>query len=124
VSNRIVRINELVQREINDILRHDYQSETVAMTVTEVRVAPDLRDARVFVSIVGDEQMVEAKFRWLRRMAPKIRAEVARRVTIKFLPRFEYVLDSGAAQSVKILKLLDDLGPVPAPDSDPNERSS
>ena len=53
MSNRIVRINELVQREISDILRQRHQAEAVAITVTEVRVSPDLRDGRVFVAILG-----------------------------------------------------------------------
>ena len=51
MSNRTVRVNELVQRELNDILRQHYQSEAVAITIAEVRVAPDLHDAKVFVAI-------------------------------------------------------------------------
>ena len=69
MSNRTVRVNELVQREISDILRKRYQSEAVAITISEVRVSPDLRDARVFVSVVGSEETAEAKLRWLRSKA-------------------------------------------------------
>ena len=47
MSNRTLRVNELIQRELGDILRRRYQSEAVAVTITEVRVAPDLRDGRV-----------------------------------------------------------------------------
>ena len=73
MSNRTVRVNELVQREISDILRKRYQTESVAITISEVRVSPDLRDARVFVAIVGDEATVEARFKWLRSKAAEIR---------------------------------------------------
>ncbi|HYP16009.1 MAG TPA: ribosome-binding factor A, partial [Opitutus sp.] len=66
MSNRTLRVNELLQRELSDILRKRYQSESVAITITEVRVAPDLRDARVFVSVVGSEEEQVAKLRWLR----------------------------------------------------------
>ena len=59
MSNRTVRVNELVQREISDILRKHYQSEAVTITISEVRVSPDLRDARVFVSVVGDDRWPE-----------------------------------------------------------------
>ena len=65
MSNRTLRVNELVQREINDILHTHWQSESVAITVTEVRVAPDLRDGRVFVSIIGDDELATKKLRWL-----------------------------------------------------------
>ncbi len=114
MSNRIVRINELVQRELNDILRRHYQAEAVAMTVTEVRVAPDLRDARVFVAIVGGDEVVQEQFRWLRRQAPALRAELARRIILKYLPRFEYVLDESTVRGARVMQVLDEIVP-PAP---------
>jgi len=114
MSNRTIRINELLQREISEILRRRYQSEAVAMTVTEVRVAPDLRDARVFVSIVGDDELVAQKLRWIRRTAPAIRTAVSRHVVLKFLPKFEYILDRSSVRSTRVLQILDDLGPLPA----------
>jgi ribosome-binding factor A len=113
VSNRTVRVNELVQRELNDILRQDYQSEAVAITIAEVRVAPDLHDAKVFVAIVGDEAFVEQKFRWLRSKSVAIRSEIGRRIVLKFLPKFEYVLDRSAIRGARILQALDAISPPP-----------
>jgi len=120
MSNRTLRVNELVQREISDILRKRYQSEAVAITIAEVRVAPDLRDARVFVSIVGDETTVEEKLRWLRARAPEIREEVGRRIVLKYLPKFDYVLDRSVARGSRILRLLDEIE-HPGDASAPNE---
>src|SRR5207248_6016351 len=90
MSTRTLRVNELVQREISAILRKRYQAEAVAITITEVRVSPDLRDARVFISVVGTDEVAEEKLRWLRSKAPEIRAEVGRQVVLKYLPKFEY----------------------------------
>lgn len=109
MSNRTVRVNELVQREISDILRKRYQSEAVAVTITEVRVSPDLRDARVFVSVVGDEEAAAEKLRWLRSKAPEIREEVGRRIVLKYLPKFDYVLDKSAVRGARILQVLDEI---------------
>jgi ribosome-binding factor A len=109
VSHRTVRINELVQRELSDILRRHYQSEAVAMTITEVRVAPDLRDGRVFVSIVGTDDQIEDRLRWIKRQAPAMREELGRRIVLKYLPKFEYLLDRSAVRSVKLNLLLDQL---------------
>ena len=115
MSNRTVRLNELVQRELSEILRQRYQSEAVAMTITEVRVAPDLRDARVFVSVVGDAETAAEKLRWLRRQSRAIREEMGRRVVLKYLPKFEYRLDKTAGQGTRLMKLLDELdGPKAA----------
>src|SRR5882757_1951268 len=112
MSNRTVRVNELVQRELSAILRQHYQSETVALTITEVRVSPDLRDARVFVSVVGDEEAAVQKLRWLRSKATEIRQEVGRRIVLKFLPRFEYRLDESTQHATRMLQLLDEIGPA------------
>lgn len=109
MSNRTVRVNELVQREISDVLRKRYQSESVAVTITEVRVSPDLRDARVFVSVIGDEELATEKLRWLRSKAQEIREEVGRRIVLKFLPKLDFILDKSAIKGARILQVLDEI---------------
>ena len=110
MSNRIVRINELVQREVSDILRKRYTAESVAITVSEVRIAPDLRDGRVFVAIIGDDDTVAERFRWLQRKAPEIRDELAQRIVIKFLPHITYVLDKSSDRVARLLQAMDEVG--------------
>jgi len=118
MSNRTLRVNELLQRELNDILRRRYQSEALAITISEVRVSPDLRDARAFVSVIsGDEQEATRALRWLRSKAAEIRTEVGRRIVLKFLPKFVYVLDHGSTQAARVIQLLDEVaGPPEAKD--------
>ena len=113
MSNRTLRVNELIQRELSAILRQDYQSDSVTITITEVRVAPDLRDARVFVSVVGDEAEQTAKLRWLRARARPIRQELGRRIVLKYVPRFEYLLDHSVELGTHLLQLLDAVAPPP-----------
>jgi ribosome-binding factor A len=127
MSHRTVRINELVQRELSDILRKRYQAEAVTITITEVRVAPDLRDARVFVSVVGgSDEEAELKLRWLRKQSAAIRAELSRRIVLKYLPKLEYRLDKSIVRSTRVLGLLDAIGPAPdvlaEPVMDPKKR--
>jgi ribosome-binding factor A len=119
MSNRTVRVNELIQREISDILRKRYQSESVAITITEVRVSPDLRDARVFVAVVGGEEVAAQKMSWLRSHAAEIRSEVGRRIVLKFLPKFEYRLDHTAERGARILRVLEEIGPASAEPEEP-----
>ncbi len=118
MSNRTLRVNELIQREFSDILHKRYQSESVAITITEVRVAPDLRDARVFVSIVGDDAEAERKLRWLKSHSKDIRHELGRRIVLKFMPRFEYLVDHSTEKATRLLQILDSL-PPPPPDEPP-----
>ncbi len=107
MSNRIVRINELVQREISDILRQRHAAEAVSITISEVRIAPDLRDGRVFVAILGDAAAVADRFRWLQGKSQEIRAELAKRIVLKFLPHLTYVLDKSSDRVARLLHALD-----------------
>jgi ribosome-binding factor A len=109
VSNRIVRINELVQREVSDILRQRHAAEAVSITVSEVRISPDLRDGRVFVAILGDAAAVADRFRWLQRKAPEIREALSKRIVIKFLPRLTYVLDKSSDRVARLLRAMDEV---------------
>lgn len=121
MSNRTLRVNELIQRELSDILRKRYQSESVTITITEVRVAPDLRDARVFISVMGSDEDRERKLRWLRAHARDIREELGRRIVLKYLPRFEYVADNSMEKGTRILQMLDEIdrqSPLPQPSED------
>lgn len=113
MSNRTLRVNELLQRELSDILRKRYQSEATTITITEIRVAPDLRDARVFVSVVGDEDEYNRKLRWLRAHTKDFRHELGRRVVLKYMPRFEYVRDHSPEQGSRILQVLDEIASKP-----------
>ncbi|MFT3870580.1 MAG: ribosome-binding factor A [Nibricoccus sp.] len=125
MSNRTIRVNELIQRELSDILHRRYQSEAVALTITEIRVAPDLRDARIFVSIFGNDDFVEKKLRWFRAILPDLRLELGRRIVLKFMPRFTVALDKSTARGNRILAALDELGPVETTeDAGENESSS
>ena len=124
MSNRIVRINELVQREISDILRQRYTAESVAITVSEVRVSPDLRDGRVFVAIIGDQATVADRFRWIQKKAPEIREELSKRIVLKFLPRMTYVLDKSSDRVARLLSAMDAIEPSREPTGEPTEEPS
>jgi len=115
VSNRTIRVNELIQRELSDILHRRYQSETVAITITEVRVAPDLRDARLFISIIGNDAVVKQKLRWLSDHLHDLRIELGRRITLKYMPRFTLALDKSTGRGNRILQALDEIG-LPEPE--------
>ena len=109
MSNRTLRVNELIQRELNDILRRRYQVEAVAITINAVSTAPDLRDCRVHVAVMGDAALAEQKLRWLRKNEKDIRHELGRRIVLKYLPKFTFTLDTATERGNRILGLLDDI---------------
>jgi ribosome-binding factor A len=107
VSNRSLRINELVQRELSDYLHRHYREDAVAITVTAVDVDDDLRTGRIHVGVIGTPEFAVDRLRWLRRHAEEIRRELGRRVILKWNPRWVYVLDESGERGARIQQLLD-----------------
>ncbi|HEX2099451.1 MAG TPA: 30S ribosome-binding factor RbfA [Candidatus Synoicihabitans sp.] len=107
MSNRTIRIAELIQRELGAYLHTRYQTEAVAITVAGVEVAPDLKTGKIFFAILGDETAADDQMRWLNRKAGEIRKELAQRVQIKHSPHWEFVLDRSTQRGNRVLDLLD-----------------
>jgi ribosome-binding factor A len=109
MSNRTLRINELIRREISAYLHTRYQGEAVRITITNVIVSPDLREGRVFYSVVGGKPAEEECGRWLEDKSGEIRHIVGRTVVLKNVPKLTFKLDTSPARGTRIVQLLDDL---------------
>jgi ribosome-binding factor A len=109
MSNRTIRINELIQRELGSYLHTRYQEESVAITVSSVEVAPDLKTGRIYLSIIGDEVFAAGRMKWLRSKASEIRRELGQRVVLKHTPAWTYVLDKAHVRSNRVLGILDEI---------------
>lgn len=109
MSNRTIRINELIQRELGSFLHTKYQEESVAITISGVEVAPDLKTGRIFVSILGDEDVQAKRMKWLRSKGSEIRRELGHRVVLKHTPEWFYVLDQAHVRSNRVLQILDEI---------------
>ncbi len=109
MSQRTVRVNELIKREVSDILHTRFRSESVYITITDVEVAPDLRRARVFYSVIGDEARVRESQVWLDGSREEIRRFLGRRIVLKFLPHLSFHNDPSIERGMNLINLLDEL---------------
>ena len=109
MSNRLLRVNELMQREISAYLHSRYSSEAVAITISGVEVTGDLREAKVFYAVVGDAGALERAGRWLRRKLPELRSIVAKNVVMRPVPALTLHPDASAARALRVEQLLDEI---------------
>jgi ribosome-binding factor A len=110
MSNRLLRVNELMQREISAYLRKRYTSEAVAITISGVEVTGDLREAKVFYSTVGDTATAEKAGKFLRSKLREIREMVAKNVVMRHVPLLTFHRDESNARALRIESLLDQIG--------------
>jgi ribosome-binding factor A len=109
MSNRLLRVNELLQREISAYLRKRYTSESVAVTITGVEITGDLREAKVFYSVLGDTVAAEKTGKWLLGRRNEIREVLAKNVVIRHVPLLAFVHDDHAPRTLRVETLLGEI---------------
>lgn len=109
MGQRIVRVNQLLQKEISDQLHTYYKSETIYITITAVEVASDLRKARVYYSVLGDDAKAAEAKHFFTQNNKEIRTRVGKEVILKYLPQLDFIPDISMKKATKLMKLLDEL---------------
>lgn len=112
MSNRSIRVNELVKREISTLLHTAYRSESTGITITEVSIAPDLRAGRVYYSVLGEAEALAHAARFFKRAGTDIQQSVAKTVVLKYTPKLRFLHDPSLERGAHILQILDDIEPT------------
>ncbi len=76
------------------------------VTVTGVEVAADMRQAKVFVSVMGNESKQNLSLRGLQSAAGYLQSKVARRIDTRYTPRLQFVLDQGVKKQLEVSQIL------------------
>jgi ribosome-binding factor A len=113
-SYRTDQVGEQVREEIMSIIRRDLKDPRIGfVSITGVRMTPDLRQARVRVSVLGNEEQQKASIEGLESARGVIRHELGRRLqNLKFSPELRFELDSSIEYSVHIAELLKEVLPA------------
>jgi ribosome-binding factor A len=104
------RVDEAVREVLGDAVSKDLKDPRVGfVTVTEVRTSPDLRHARVFVSVFGTPEEQVATIEGLGSAHGILQAAVARQLRLKRTPTLEFELDETAARAARLETLIEDV---------------
>jgi len=103
MTKRIVRVNELVKREISNLIHTFYQSETVLITITEVDVSPDLRHASVYFSVLGNVLQYKEASNFFQKHKSEIRRKLGKNIILKYLPHLKFVPDSSIEKGTRLI---------------------
>ena len=120
-SNRIGRINEEIQRELASLIPNVKDPRVTGMiSVTAVETTPDLRWAKVYVSML-DKSSAAQVVKGLKSAAGYLRRELAKRMTLRYTPELIFTPDDSIDQGSRIIGILGDIEKEPpvGPSSDP-----
>jgi ribosome-binding factor A len=116
-NQRNERVNAQFKEEIADLLRKVKDPRVGFVSVTEVDVTPDLKQARIYISVLGDEAQKRSTLEGLKSASGFVKSELAKRVRLRLMPEFEWRYDTSLAHGARINELLHQvgLGGQPAP---------
>jgi ribosome-binding factor A len=108
MTDRMRRINEVLRKVVGSAISSELSDPRIGfVTVTNVDTSPDLRSARVYVSVIGDEAEREATLAALASSHGVLQAAVAREIRIKRTPTLTFHYDEGPERGVRLARLLD-----------------
>ena len=104
------RLNEMMQAELSDIIRRQVKDPRVSefCTVMKVELSEDLRHAKVYVSIMGDESQQKKTLIGLKNATGFIRREIGQRIGLRHTPELVFILDKSVDYSFEIERLIKD----------------
>jgi ribosome-binding factor A len=103
------RIAEQIQRELSSIIRLELKDPRVGMiTIIDVDVSHDQSHAKVFFTLLGDQQAVEDTTRGLQHAAGFLRSELAHRMTLRVVPHLQFKYDESVERGMRLSRLIDD----------------
>ncbi len=114
MKNRLARVNELLKRELSELIRREVTFTAKLVTIVQVDVTPDLKHAHVFVGVIGTPEEQKQALSALHDHRQRFQSELAKRVVIKFTPQIHFKLDSAGERGDRVLQILNNLG-LPEP---------
>jgi len=108
MKHRKLRVNELLKRELSGIIVREIAFEGALITINHVDVTSDLKNAHVFVSVLGSD-IGESVLNKLASHRATLQAELARHVTMKYTPHLIFHLDDSIERGARVIEILQEI---------------
>ena len=122
-TRRRERVGELIREELSDLIRREVKDPRLSglISVTEVVTSPDLRHARVFVSIMGTEEEKQQVEKGLAAAKGFLRKGLGERLTLRYTPELIFQRDESIERGSRLLQLIEEV--VPSDSTDKTDKS-
>lgn len=111
-SRRVLKAAEAIREVVSMAILTELRDPRISdVTVTRVEVSSDLRNAKIHVSVMGDEAKQDLSLHGLQNAAGFLQSKVAKRIDTRYTPRLRFVLDKGIKNSLEVSRILGELLP-------------
>jgi ribosome-binding factor A len=112
-SRRVLKAAEAIREVVSTAILMEIKDPRIQdVTVTYVEVSPDMRNAKVHVSVMGNEAKQKLSLHGLQSAAGFLQSKIAQRIDTRYTPRLQFLLDKGVKHSIEVSRILSDLFPA------------
>ena len=118
MTRRAERVSNMIRHEISELLLEQANDPRLGgfISVTRVSTSPDLKQAKVYVSVLADKTKKQDILQGFKSAAGFFRKELAGRLTLRYVPELSFQIDDSIEQGAKILKLIEQVSTEDATD--------
>ena len=117
MKHRLLRVNELLKRELSSLLVREMTFENLLVTVNQVDVTPDLKSAHVYISVLGSKGRKEVLPK-LEASRAALQADLSKHVVLKYTPHLVFHLDDSIERGDRVLEILQKIEPPPSAENE------
>jgi ribosome-binding factor A len=111
-SRRVLKAAEAIREVVSMAILTELRDPRIRdVTVTYVEVSPDMRHAKVHVSVMGDEKQQQLSLRGLESASGFLQQKVGQRIDTRYTPRLRFMLDQGVKHSIEVTRILKEVLP-------------
>lgn len=109
-SHRLLRVRELLKREIGEAIRREIPVQQAGLvTVNDVEVAGDLKNAKVYLGLLGTTEQKKTALDMLNKNRTRIQSLVSKTVVLKYTPKLRFLVDESVDRGNRVLRIIEDL---------------
>jgi ribosome-binding factor A len=108
MTRRAERVSTLIRQEICELLLEHINDPRLngLISVTEVSTSPDLKNARIYISVLGDDETTKEAMKGFRSATGFFRKELSRRLQLRYVPELNFELDKSIERGARILNII------------------
>jgi ribosome-binding factor A len=106
---RLERVNEIIKRELSEIVAREVVFAAPLVTIQSADIAPDLKTCRIYISVIGSEELKKEAIVRLLEKRKLLQHLLMKRIVLKYTPQLHFELDHALERGDRIMQILDEI---------------
>jgi ribosome-binding factor A len=125
MKHRLERVNEVIRRELSEIVRREVVFDAPLVTIQSADISPDLKSCHIYVSVIGNEAQKQAVIIRLLDKRKQLQQMLMKRVVLKYTPQLHFEIDHALERGDRVIQIMEEIViPPDEPTDEPTDDQS